>query len=187
MTVYELTPNQKIELKQNYLAQKNEENGEGTSYGEFADVDNLVSDAEIFAEYEDTDFVPDDFFCTAIDNETAEDIAQECEKFMNEHNLSYGRYEEDGRGFCGYEISTYTDGGVNMLIFLDGRGKDMTDPDWWKDEFQAAWEAFDVDEEIDLHRQDESYRHTFRIRQSVHDFEKYDSWLRELASAAQAA
>lgn len=187
MTVHQLTPHQLEELKQTYLTQKNEANGEGTSYGELADVDNLVSDEEIFAEYEDTDFVPDDFFCTAIDNELAEDIARDCEKFMDEHNLSYDRYEEDERGFCGYEINTYTDGGVNMIIFLDGRDRDMTDPDWWKNEFQSIWEAFDVDEEIDLHRQDETYRNVFRISQSVHDFEEYDSWLKELADAAQAA
>ena len=44
MSVYELSKNQLIELKQNYLCevQKN------VSYGELCDADNIISDEEIF-------------------------------------------------------------------------------------------------------------------------------------------
>ena len=44
MSVYELSKNQLIELKQNYLCevQKN------VSYGELCDADNIISDKEIF-------------------------------------------------------------------------------------------------------------------------------------------
>ena len=58
MSVYELSKNQLIELKQNYLCevQKN------VSYGELCDADNIISDEEIFNEYENVKFSEDDFF-----------------------------------------------------------------------------------------------------------------------------
>lgn len=65
MTVQELNRDQLIELKQAYITEKNDEVGEGTSWGELADADELVSDKEIFAAYECYDFGNDDFFCTA--------------------------------------------------------------------------------------------------------------------------
>ena len=57
MSVYELSKNQLIELKQNYLCvvQKN------VSYGELCDADNIVSDEEIFSEYGNVEFSKDDF------------------------------------------------------------------------------------------------------------------------------
>ena len=58
MSVYELSKNQLIELKQNYLCevQKN------VSYGELCDTDNIISDEEIFNEYGNVEFSEDDFF-----------------------------------------------------------------------------------------------------------------------------
>ena len=61
MSVKELTREQLIELKQRYYAERNE----NVSYGELADIDNLVSDNEIFEEYGDITFVEEDFFCTS--------------------------------------------------------------------------------------------------------------------------
>ena len=58
MSVYELSKNQLIELKQNYLCevQKN------VSYGELCDADNIISDEEIFNEYGNVEFSEDEFF-----------------------------------------------------------------------------------------------------------------------------
>ena len=61
MSVKELTREQLIELKQKYYTERNE----NVSYGELADIDNLVSDNEIFEEYGDITFVEEDFFCTS--------------------------------------------------------------------------------------------------------------------------
>ena len=61
MSVKELTREQLIELKQRYYTERNE----NVSYGELADIDNLVSDNEIFEEYGDITFVEEDFFCTS--------------------------------------------------------------------------------------------------------------------------
>lgn len=60
MTVHELSRDQLIELKQHMLCEQG-----SPSYGELADADELISDEKVFEEYCDTDFVEDDFFCTA--------------------------------------------------------------------------------------------------------------------------
>ena len=46
MTFDELNDDQKLELKQRILTERNEQRGEGTSYGELADADDLVSDED---------------------------------------------------------------------------------------------------------------------------------------------
>lgn len=73
MTVRELNRQQLTELKGNYFA---ELVNEGTfaevigrdydepSYGDLAEIDNIVSDEFIFEHYDGIDFVNDDFFCS---------------------------------------------------------------------------------------------------------------------------
>nr|DAG70237.1 MAG TPA: hypothetical protein [Caudoviricetes sp.] len=58
MKVRELNREQLEELKQRYYTEKNE----NVSYGEFADIDKLVTDNEIFEEYEHIEFCEEDFF-----------------------------------------------------------------------------------------------------------------------------
>ena len=72
-----------------------------------------------------------------------------------------------------------------MIHLIDGRDRNMNDPDWWKDELEAISEAFDVDEEVDINRQDEKYRSAFTYRQSVEDFNNYDKWLKSIAEQAK--
>ena len=66
MTVYDLNRDQLTELKQHYYAEKT---GEELSYGELAEIDDLVSDREVQEYYSDTSFVMDDFWCTAGQDE----------------------------------------------------------------------------------------------------------------------
>ncbi len=63
--VKELSRDQLVELKQNYLTEKYEEQGEGISYGELAEADDIVSDEEIFEAYAGYSFSDDDFMCSA--------------------------------------------------------------------------------------------------------------------------
>lgn len=65
MTFDELSEEQKLELKQRILEDRNEHLGEGTSYGELANADELVDDEVLEAEYGGTEFSPDDFSCSA--------------------------------------------------------------------------------------------------------------------------
>lgn len=111
-------------------------------------------------------------------------ILQQCEAFLDKNNIGHSRYEEDGE-CVGIEMEQWTDGGVDMIHLIDGRDRDMNDPDWWKDELESIYEAFDVDEEIDINRQDEKYRSAFTYRQSVEDFEDYDKWLKGIAEQAK--
>lgn len=68
-----------------------------------------------------------------------------------------------------YELEQWTDGGVDMLIYIDCRdNKTVTE------QFIDYIENFDIDEEIDIYRQDESYKEVFTISRSLHDFE---SWI----------
>ena len=64
MTFDELNDEQRLELKQRVLTERNEQRGEGTSYGELADADELVDDEALEAEYGGTEFSPDDFSCS---------------------------------------------------------------------------------------------------------------------------
>lgn len=61
MSVTELTRDQLIELKQHYYCGRNE----SVSWGELAEIDNIVTDEEVFEEYGGTYFVEDDFFSRA--------------------------------------------------------------------------------------------------------------------------
>lgn len=65
MDVRDLTRDQLDELKQRMICDRNEEKGEGTSWGELASAGDLISDAEAFEEFGDIDFSDDDFFCSA--------------------------------------------------------------------------------------------------------------------------
>lgn len=57
MTVYELNRDQLTELKQNYYTTIYN----NVSYEELANIDNYVSDEEIYREYADYEFYDDDF------------------------------------------------------------------------------------------------------------------------------
>lgn len=58
MSVHDLNRDQIVQLKQTMLAERSDED---LSYGELADADSLVTDAEVFAEYAGTEFVEEDF------------------------------------------------------------------------------------------------------------------------------
>lgn len=65
MTFDDLSEEQMLELKQRILTERNEQRGEGTSYGELADADDLVSDEDAKDWAEGMEFSPDDFSCSA--------------------------------------------------------------------------------------------------------------------------
>ena len=66
-------------------------------------------------------------------------------------------------------IETYTDGGVDMVKYLS--------PDAFVKEFKEYRDYFNVDEEIEVHRDDERYKNDFTIRESLEDFEEYQEKL----------
>lgn len=67
-----------------------------------------------------------------------------------------------------YELEQWTSGGVDMLIYIDGTSEESVTT-----QFINYIDNFDIDEEIDLYRQDKRYRDVFTIRQSLSDFEDW--------------
>ena len=65
MTYDELNEDQRIELKQRILMERNGRRDDGTSYGELANADNLVSDEDARDWAAGMEFSEDDFTCSA--------------------------------------------------------------------------------------------------------------------------
>lgn len=63
MKLSDLTNEQRLELKQDIVKDRNEHIGEGTSYGELANADELVDDEVLEEAYGGTEFSSDDFSC----------------------------------------------------------------------------------------------------------------------------
>ena len=102
---------------------------------------------------------------------------------LEEKNISVYHYKEDGK-LCGYELNTYTDLGVNQIVFLDFRDteKNPKNAQDFIDVFTERVESIDVDNEIELNRQNADYKKTFTIRQSLVDFEDWKANLLKLSN-----
>lgn len=81
---------------------------------------------------------------------------------FEENDFNVHLFEQDNMQCA--EIETWTDGGVNMIIKLIP---------FTKEKFIEYVDNFDIDAEIDLHRQDKSYKNRFTIRESLSDFSNY--------------
>ena len=97
---------------------------------------------------------------------------------IEDKGISIYNYEEDEK-LCGYELNTYTDGGVNEIIFLDFRdeGENALDPKQFIEKFENYINDFDIEEAIDMYRQDQNYKDNFSISESLIDFK---NWKREM-------
>ncbi len=71
-----------------------------------------------------------------------------------------------------YELETWTDGGVDMLIYIDKFREENV-----IEQLECYVDTFDIDEVIDLHRQDKRYRDDFKITESLKDFEDWIEFL----------
>ena len=94
--------------------------------------------------------------------------------------ISIDEYKEENK-LCGYELDTYTSGGVNQIIFLDFRYSELSADnagDFLK-VLNDRIKSIDTDEEIEINRQNQNYKDNFTLRQSLDDFE---AWKEELQS-----
>lgn len=80
----------------------------------------------------------------------------------------------------GLEMETWTDGDVNMLVWLENEDNLLED-------FKEFVENFDIDSEIELHREDKRYRDAFSLRESLNDFENYVKWLKKIVGIIEKA
>ena len=74
-----------------------------------------------------------------------------------------------------YEMETWTNKGVNMLIYIEKDGNSLLE------QLKNYADNFDIDSEIDLHRENyERYRNDFTIEESLEDFKDYINYVKNL-------
>ena len=100
---------------------------------------------------------------------------------IEDNEIQVSNYKEDGK-LCGYELNTYTNLGVNQIVFLDFRDAELNPkkPSDFIKVLDNYIDEIDIDEEIDMHRQDDRFKQTFSIRESLEDFEKWKNDLSNL-------
>ena len=95
MDYRDLTNEQRLEFKQRVLMERNDERGEGTSYGEIADAGRLVSDEDAESKAAGIEFSPDDFSCgVAADRDG---VLSELKEWA-ERELLTAKYAKPGTG-----------------------------------------------------------------------------------------
>lgn len=71
-----------------------------------------------------------------------------------------------------YELESWTNCGVDMFIYIDKLSDESLE-----DQLDQFVDSFDIDEVIDIHREDPNYRETFKIETSLEDFK---DWINEI-------
>ena len=97
MTFDELNEDQRTELKQHVLMERNEHIGEGTSYEELALADDLVSDEDLRELYEGTEFSEDDFVCSCHGRTAKVERDWEAEALKYAESIGVYEYRVNGR------------------------------------------------------------------------------------------
>jgi hypothetical protein len=91
------------------------------------------------------------------------------QKFFEDNGFLVHLTKQDNRQCA--EVEKWTDGGVDMIIWLNP---------FTVEEFQSYVNDFDVDEQIDINRQNKQYRNDFTIRESLEDFTNFHNHLKEV-------
>lgn len=95
---------------------------------------------------------------------------EKLQQFFSDEEFIVHLFKQDGKQCA--EVEKWTNGGVDMNITL---------VPFKKEKFIEYVENFDVDEEIDNHRQDKRYKDAFSISESVTDFTDFQTMLEEVA------
>ena len=95
--------------------------------------------------------------------------SKERELLLELFNINESAYE--------LELESWTNGGVNMLISIDKNSDNNL-----LEQLERFVENFDIDEEIDIQRQDAYYRRKFTIKESIRDFENWVDYIEECIS-----
>jgi hypothetical protein len=100
---------------------------------------------------------------------------------LETNSITVYEYKEDNT-LCGYELDTYTNNGINMVLFIDYRDTDLNplSENHFIKLFKERVSSFDIDQEIDLLRHDKRFRDSFSIRESLNDLELWRERLESL-------
>ena len=91
--------------------------------------------------------------------------------FFEENDFIVHLTEQDGVQCA--EIETWTNGGVDMILWLNP---------FTVKAFEDVVNNFNVDDEIEIHRQGKDYKNAFTIKESLNDFEEYHGRLKNTLS-----
>lgn len=94
---------------------------------------------------------------------------EKLQEFFEEQGFQVHLSEQDNQQCA--DVEMWTDGGVDMVIWLNP---------FTIEEFKSYVKDFDVDDQIDLHRQGDDYKKAFTIRESLKDFTKYHNHLKKV-------
>lgn len=94
---------------------------------------------------------------------------EELKEFFEEQGFQVHLTEQDNQQCA--EIEMWTDGGVDMIIWL---------MPFNIEQFKEYVNDFDIDNEIDLHRQADDYKKAFTVKESLKDFTKYHNHLKKV-------
>jgi hypothetical protein len=91
------------------------------------------------------------------------------QEFFEKEDFQVHLFKQDKKQCA--EVETWTNGGVNMIIVLQP---------FIKEQFVEYVEQFNIDDEIDMCRQDQRYKAVFTITESVKDFTDFHNRLKEV-------
>lgn len=97
---------------------------------------------------------------------------------LEELNIQVSEYKEKNK-LCGYELNTYTDAGVNMIIFLDFRDSEMN-PRKAKDfieMFNERVNDININEEMKIYSEDKLYMQQIGYEVGIQDFKDWKKGL----------
>ncbi len=103
--------------------------------------------------------------------ESYNDNPNKLQDFFENEDFNVHLFEQDGMQCA--EVEKWTEGGVDMIITL---------MPFTKEKFVEWVNDFDVDSEIDLHRQAEDYKRAFTISESLKDFTDFHNHLKDIVA-----
>jgi len=97
-------------------------------------------------------------------------------KFFEEQGFNVHLFEQENQQCA--EVEKWTDGGVDMIFAL---------MPFTAEKFIERVNDFNIDEEIDLYRQDPSYKSNFTISESLKDFKNFHRDLKQVVKKLKKA
>lgn len=99
-------------------------------------------------------------------------------------SITVHEYKE-GKKLSGYELNTYSNGGVNQIVFVDFRdtNKNPRNAQDFKEALLQRINDTDIDEEIETLRQDKSYKQAFTLSEALEDLTEWKNRMLEVANS----
>lgn len=102
-------------------------------------------------------------------------------------NIGVDEYKEEGK-LCGYELNTYTDAGVNQIVFIDFRNTELNPKsgiDFLK-LYNERVNDIDIDDEIKMLSNDKAYMNEIGLTVGLQDLKDWKEELQNIFSKKSA-